>query len=370
MSATADNIAERLRQAADSESIPLDGFQSLIQAVFEAAGLGDEDARIATEVATFPQQTGSSSHGVVTMPLYLTGLVEGTIDASAPFEPQVDRPGAALVDAQHGLGLIVGHRSMMLACDLAARSGVGAVSVRRSSHFGTAGYFSYQATQRGMIGLAMSNASPAIAPTGGVEALLGTNPISGGVPRVNGDPMIHDMATSMVARSRIRQSLAAGEPQIPEGWAIDRNGEPTTNAAEAIEGSVLPIGGAKGYGLALLVEMLCSGLSDAEPGFDITYEDVVSRPSGISHFFLSIDPQAFCGAEAFSRRVDNIAGVIENSKPGTNGPGPRLPGGRGLESARQVRANGVAMHKNLRNSLLKSAGILETKARGGRAATR
>ncbi|MCB1493475.1 MAG: Ldh family oxidoreductase [Rhodobiaceae bacterium] len=358
MDITPETTASRLRETAASDIVSVEAFTALTEAIFISAGLTPDNARIAADAAVFPQLTGSESHGVVTMPLYLTGLVEGTIRTDPEFATEQKRPGAAVIDADAGLGLIAGHKAMSLACDLAAETGVGAVAVRRSSHFGAAGYYSHLAACSGMIGLAMSNSSPAIAPTGGVDALLGTNPIGAGVPLPGKPPMVLDMATATVARSRIRQSLAAGEPAIPEGWAIDRSGEPTTDAAEAIEGSVLPIGGPKGYGLALLVELLCSGLSDAEPGFSITYENVVSRPSGISHFFLAIDPAAFCGAEAFAARADHISDVIETSRPRPGGPAPRLPGARGQHMAEAVRKSGIAMHPNLRAALLKSAEIL------------
>lgn len=356
-----NSIAEVLRQlesAASAKAIPVDDFEALILATFIAAGLSLEDGKIATEAVVFPQLTGSESHGVVTMPLYLTGLVEGTIKSAPNSVVTTRRPGAAVMDADAGLGLIVGSKAMNLACDMARESGIAAVAVRRSSHFGAAGYYADLAIRRGMIGIAMTNASPAIAPTGGITALLGTNPIGAGVPRPDGTPMVLDMATSVVARSRIRQSLAAGETAIPQGWAIDKNGSPTTDAAAAVDGSVLPIGGPKGYGLALLVEFLCSALSDGEPGFSITYENVVSRPSGTSQFFLAIDPEAFCGAERFGRRARHIAETIEKSAPRPGGPAPHLPGARARDMAETCRKQGIVVHANLRAALLQSARIL------------
>jgi LDH2 family malate/lactate/ureidoglycolate dehydrogenase len=213
-----------------------------------------------------------------------------------------------------------------------------------------------------MIGLAMSNAAPAIAPTDGVTALLGTNPIGVGVPLGATEPMVLDMATAMVARSKIRHSLAAGDPTIPAGWALDAEGAPTTDAKAALAGSVLPIGGAKGYGLAVLVEMLCGALADGPPGFDITYENVARRPSGIGHFFLAINPAGFAGTEAFVRRADHVAQVIETSKrrAGAEGP-PRLPGRRAQDARRRALAGGVPVGPNLRAALLQTAELLERR---------
>jgi LDH2 family malate/lactate/ureidoglycolate dehydrogenase len=212
-----------------------------------------------------------------------------------------------------------------------------------------------------MIGIAASNSAPAIAPTGGVTALLGTNPIGIGVPLGGGAPMVLDMATATVARSRIRQLLAAGETTIPGGWAIDPDGNPTTDAAAAIAGSVLPIGGPKGYGLALLVELLSSALADGPPGFDITYENVVKRPSGTGHFFLAINPAGFAGAVPFAQRAGHIAKVIETSPGHAGSPPPRLPGRRSGAAREAGLAEGIAPGPNLRAALRQTAELLERR---------
>src|SRR5262249_59633264 len=143
--------------------------------------------------------------------------------------------------------------------------GLGAVEMRNSSYFGAAGYYADRAAEHGLIGIALTNAMPAIAPPGGTEGLLGTNPIGAAFPVPGTDPVIADMATAMVARSRIRHALAAGEKTIPEGWALDPSGRPTTDPAVAVKGSLLPIGGPEGYALALMGGILCGPLSDGEP---------------------------------------------------------------------------------------------------------
>ena len=151
--------------------------------------------------------------------------------------------------------------------------------------------------RQGLIGFAFTNASPAIAPTGSKEALLGTNPIGAAFPLPDADPIVVDMATSVVARSRIRYMLALGQKTLPDGWALDPDGKPTNDPAVAVKGSVLPIGGPKGYALSLMVELLCSALSDGEPGFQVTYENVVKRPSTISQFFFAMNPEGFVGLD-------------------------------------------------------------------------
>jgi LDH2 family malate/lactate/ureidoglycolate dehydrogenase len=354
-------LASRLREIAADSNIDHAALSLVSAGLFELLGLVPEDAAIAADVALYAQLSGLESHGLVHLPLSVTGLIDGTIRVRPQLHIHRDGTATAHVDGDCGLGLVVSRKAMDLAIAIAAEHGVGAVAVRNSSHFGAAGYYGDLAAHHGMIGIAMSNAAPAIAPTGGVTALLGTNPIGVGVPLGAGEPMVLDMATSMVARSRIRQSLAAGEASIPEGWALDAAGNPTTDAAVAIAGSVMPIGGPKGYGLAALVEFLCSALSDGEPGFAITYENVVKRPSGIGHFFLALNPASFCGSDAFRRRADHIATVIETSKGRAGAGAPRLPGRRAQDARRASMTAGIPMGPNLKTALLQTAELLEKR---------
>ena len=354
--------AERLRRAAASDIIPYRELRDEMERLFLELGLAQDDAALAAEGLLYPQLCGSDSHGAATLTLYVKGLLDGTIKARPQVRCEQALSATLLVDADHGLGLVESRKAMDRVIALARQHGVGAAAMRNSSHFGAAGYYADLAARQGLIGLAFSNAAPAIAPTGGVTQLLGTNPISAGVPVGAGAPMVLDMATATVARSRIRQMLARGETVIPSGWALDARGDPTTDAAAAISGSVLPIGGAKGYGLALLVELLCSALADGEAGFGITYENVVERPSGISHFFLAIDPMGFAGLDALARRAQHIATTIETSEAVGGGPAPRLPGGRAAEEQAGRRARGIPIAPNLKAALAQTATLLENYA--------
>ena len=361
MSDAPATLAARLRAIAAAATVPATALSELATALFTLLGLSHEDATTAADAALYAQRAGSDSHGLVHLPLYATGLLDRTI-APRP-ELLISRNGTctARIDGRHGLGLVIADHAMALAVDLARQHGLGAVAVCNSSHFGAAGYYALLAARSGTIGIAVSNSAPAIAPTGGVTPLLGTNPIGVGVPLESGAPMVLDMATAMVARSRIRQTLAAGQTAIPQGWALDAAGNPTDDAASALAGSVLPIGGPKGFGLAVLVELLSSALADGPPGFEITYENVVKRPSAISHFFLAIDPAAFTGAERFAQRAAHIAAVIEGSQPRVGGPGPRLPGRRRPAAADSGLAQDLALGPNLQAALRQTADILETR---------
>jgi LDH2 family malate/lactate/ureidoglycolate dehydrogenase len=364
-----EDVARDLRATAEAQSVSYAALQATIADLFRTCGLSDEDAAIAAEVALYPQLCGSDSHGAVTMPLYVTGLLDRTIKPRPNVRSERNGTCTLLIEADHGLGLVESRKAMDAVLDIAAENGLGAAAVRNSSHFGAAGYYGERAAAHGMIGIALSNASPAIAPTGGVTAILGTNPIGAGVPLPDGPPMVLDMATAMVARSRIRQMLASGETEIPADWALDPEGRPTTDPQKAIAGSVLPIGGPKGYGLALLVELLCSALSDGSPGDEITYENVVKRPSGISHFFLAIDPRGFAGADAFGRRADRLAKTIAGSAATAGGPAPRLPGGRAQAAKAERLRTGIPIAPNLAAALKQTAGILERHPAATAAAT-
>ena len=353
-------LAEKLRKIASSEQVKPADLSALASDVFEHCGVSRAEAKIAAEVALWAQLHGSDSHGIVHLPLYVRGLLDRTIKAQPKFTVTQAMPCCAVLDADHGLGLVASQRAIDMAIDSAGQYGLGAVAVRNSSHFGAAGYYADRAAEQGLIGLALTNAMPAIAPTGSSEGLLGTNPIGAAFPVPGADPVIADMATAMVARSRIRHALAAGQKTIPEGWALDPSGRPTTDPAVAVKGSLLPIGGPKGYALSLMVEILCSALSDGEPGFQVTYENMVKRPSNICQFFLAINPAGFSGSSRYGVRMTHIAEVIGKAKAMEGEAPPRLPGARGHAVKRKAGAEGIAMFGNLRSALNNVAGMLES----------
>jgi len=353
-------LTNELRSIAGDDRVKPEDLSEIVSDVFEHCGVLRPDAHTAAEVALWAQLHGSDSHGVVHLPLYVRGLLDRTIKARPDFSTQRTMACCAVLDADHGLGLVACQRATDTAIDIAREFGLGAVAVRNSSHFGAAGYYAERTAESGMIGLAFTNAMPAIAPTGGTEGLLGTNPIGVAFPIPDAEPIIADMATAMVARSRIRHALAAGEKTIPEGWALDPTGRPTTDPAIAVKGSLLPIGGPKGYALSLMVEILCSALSDGEPGFQVTYENMVKRPSNISQFFLVLNPAGFAGSERYGARVAHIAAVVTQAKPMEGGTQPRLPGARGHGIKSKATAEGIAMFGNLRSALNNVAGMLET----------
>jgi len=362
MTTDATLIAQRLKGAAAAERIPATDFIALLRDTFAYAGLSPADAADAADVAAYGTLHGSDAHGAVQMPLYTTGLMDGTIKSKPNVAVSNNLPCCKVMDADNALGLVIGVRAIDAAIELAKTYGMGAVAVRNSSHFGGAGYFSERAARQGLIGFAFTNASKAIAPTGSKEALLGTNPIGAAFPLPNDEPIVMDMATSIVARSRIRAMLALGQTSIPDGWALDPDGKPTTDPAIAVKGSVLPIGGPKGYALSLMVELLCSALSDGEPGFQVTYENVVKRPSTISQFFFAMNPQGFVGLERYGKRAAHIADTLKKAQPIAGEPPPRLPGARAQAVDARNRAEGLPMFDALRHALNAVAATIEQRA--------
>jgi LDH2 family malate/lactate/ureidoglycolate dehydrogenase len=357
----AGDVAARLRHVAAADRVSPGELARLVSDTFVQCGVPREDAEIAAEVSVYAQLHGSDSHGVVHLPLYVIGLLDGTIKKAPNFTVTSGLPCCVVIDADNGLGLLASRRGIDAAIDRAKTYGLGAAAVRNSSHFGVAGYYADRAAEQGLIGFSFTNASPAIAPTGSKEALLGTNPIGAAFPLPAQDPIIVDMATSMVARSRIRHMLALGHKAIPEGWALDPSGHPTTDPATAIKGSIQPIGGPKGYALSLIVELLCSALSDGQPGFEVTYENIVKRPSGICQFFFALNPDGFVGLDRYGARAAHIADGLKKAKAIEGMPPPRLPGARGHDVNRESRAKGIALFDNLRNALKSVADLLERR---------
>ena len=261
---------------------------------------------------------GVDSHGVLRLPIYIRRVREGMVDAAS--EPAVveDRGATALVDGGNNFGAYVGQKALDLAVARARRHGVATVGVRRSNHFGTAAYFAEQAAAQGLIALIVSNASQTMPPTGGVRPFLGTNPLAIAAPSGGPTPFLLDMATSQVARGKIIAAARRGEP-IPEGWAIDAAGQPTRDAEAGLAGAVLPLGGAKGYGLSMAIDILAGVLTGAGYGPHVRnmYEDW-ENPQDVGHAFILIDIAAFMPMPAFVARMQDYLALLKAE--------PRAPG--------------------------------------------
>lgn len=358
-------LAEFLLTLSKLKAVAASDLRSHATAILRRCGVAPDQADAVAAALVDAQLRGSQSHGLMHLPAYVRGLLGGAINPTPQMTARGGRGGAVVIDADNGLGVLAGLHAVDHLSPLAKSQGIAAAAVRNSNHFGTGSYFVERAAARGLICLVFSNASPTMAPMGGREAVLGTNPIAAGFPLPDAEPVVLDMSTSAVARARIRQAEREGKP-IPGDWSLDAAGVPTTDAAAAMKGTILPLAGAKGYGLALVAELLSSTLSDGGPGYDVASpHDTSGRPACVSHFFIVMDPDGFCGVERQGKRAAAVTRRIEQSKPIVSDVPPRLPGARGHRSRRQALKDGVPVTGALRNALAEAARLLdETKAAG------
>jgi LDH2 family malate/lactate/ureidoglycolate dehydrogenase len=262
------------------------------------------------------------------------------------FEPL--SPASEILDGDNGFGHHVAALGMHRAIELARRSGIGVVGVRNSNFFGTGAYFVHQAAQAGMIGIAMSNSFPKVVAHGGLKPVLGTNPFAFGAPRRNGETLMLDMATSALAGSTVREHIASGAP-LPIGLAIDGHGEPITDARKIEDGALLPFGGAKGYGLSLMVEILAGVITGAgvSDGVASLYKNFTEGGHS-GHFLLALDVSRFMPMDVYYERFDQLAAIVETSGP----DGVLLPGQIRWRHYEENLARGILVPDAVRGQLV------------------
>lgn len=294
--------------------------------LFVKAGVPEDDAFIASDNLVDANLHGVDSHGVSRMGIYLKRIREGVDKPVCNIEIDNELPATAALNANSSIGSAVGTRAMKMAIEKAKETGIAFVTVRGSNHIGTAAYYTRMAVEKNMIGFAATNGAARMAPWGGKEALLGTNPFAVGIPAGLERPVVADMATSLVARGKIILA-AKNNQEIPLGWAIDKDGNPTTNAQEALDGTVLPFGGPKGYGIALLIDILCGVLSGASFGKHINdmYADF-ENPTDIGNVFGALNIEKFVNLETFKENMDSLIQEIKNSPKATGVNEIFLPG--------------------------------------------
>ena len=292
--------------------LPPKELERFCRELFLRLGLPAADAGVVAESLVRAELEGAGSHGLGRLPVYARRIREGRISARP--EIRVERSGAVLrVDGGNGLGQVVCYRALEAAVPVARELGIAGVAVRKSNHFGAAAYYCQIACEREMALIATTNSPPGIAPWGGRSACLGTNPIAFGFPARDRPPLIADLSSSVVARGRIMLAAREGRP-IPEGWAIDRSGRPTTDPEEALRGAVLPFGGAKGYALALAVEALAGVLSGASTSPEVgnLYRDG-DPPADVGHLFILVDIGRWMPLREYYSRMERLLGHIKAS---------------------------------------------------------
>ncbi|BBK42377.1 sulfolactate dehydrogenase [Allostella vacuolata] len=329
--------------------VPLDGLRELAAAVLRRAGTGDANAAVVAAALVAADADGIASHGVARLPAYADQVRSGKVDGRA--QPVVRQTAAATlsVDAADGFAFPAVRLGLDRAAALAPETGIVAVGVHRSHHFGVAGHHVERLAAAGLVGLAFTNSPAALAPWGGHRALYGTNPIAFACPRAGGPPLVVDLSLSKVARGRIMVAAQKGEA-IPEGWAVDAEGRPTTDAKAALAGTMLPLGDAKGAALALMVELLAAGLTGGNYGYEAGSFFTADGPRPrIGHLFLAIHPPALAGPGFLDRVAVLLAAAAGQD-------GVRLPGDRRLAARARASEEGVGVPDALLADLRARAG--------------
>jgi len=315
--------------------------------VLEASGIAPGDAQDAARILVTGDLMGHATHGVLRLESYCERLRSGAMDAKARVTVEDAAPAIARVDGANALGPVVGMRGLREAMARAKAHGVGLALARNSNHFGAIAPYCLIAAQEGFASMIGTNASTTIAPTGGAETRLGNNPIGFGVPRPGGRPVILDMAMSVVARGKIRAALQRGE-SIPQTWATDRHGKPTTDPKAALDGFLLPFGGYKGYGLALIVDLLAGVLSGAAYLEHVnSWLDDPEKPGNLGHFFLAIDTRVLGPADWLAQRMADFDAIVHGTPRADPAVAVRLPGEIELDRLEHHRREGVVVEPAL-----------------------
>lgn len=330
-----------------SSELRVDGssLKSWSRAALLAAGVSQPQAESVADAVLESDLRGIHTHGVEMLPRYVRGYLQGFLNPLAEPHRVGGRGAVARWDGDNGLG----HYACDLAVDalavMAREHGVGVVAVRNSNHFGMAARYAMKLASRRLIGFVTTSTPPVMPALDSAKVVIGNNPLAWAIPRRQGNPIVLDMAVSAVARGKIRLAASAGKA-IPLGWAVDRDGEPTTDAGAALDGSLLPVGGAKGYGLAVVHELLSGALSGARMMTEISTRTItvgdLHDSWGIGHLFLAIDPDASVGLEEFFDRVEMAAAVLTQQVTRSGQP-VLLPGAPEFEWARRNAESGIAL---------------------------
>jgi LDH2 family malate/lactate/ureidoglycolate dehydrogenase len=273
--------------------------------IYRSVGMCEEDAHVAADSLVQADLWGHQSHGVMRLSWYAARLKAGVCDPVATPETIMDGGALALIDGREAMGQVLAKHAAEDAIRRAKAHGIGAVAVRNSNHFGTAMYFTLMAARAGCLGFLCTNASPAMSPWGGRKKVVGNNPWSWACPGGSHAPFVLDIANTSVARGKIYLARQKGLP-IPKGWAVNRQGYPTTDPAEALEGILLPMAEHKGYAISVMMDVISGVLTGSSFATGVAGPYQAERRSGSGHFFIAIDIAAFQPLDEFAGRIDML----------------------------------------------------------------
>jgi LDH2 family malate/lactate/ureidoglycolate dehydrogenase len=332
-------------------------------AAMRKAGMRRKDAETTAEVLVTTDTWGVHTHGTKQLRNLLKNFREGRMNAQARPERVTEGPGWACYDGRHSMPMPTSVLAMQTAVAKAAATGIAVATVRNSGHYGAAGYYAYLATKSDMIGLSFTNVDPGVSAPGSRGSVLGTNPLAYAAPADEEPPVMLDIATSVVAASKIYALRALGKP-LPEGWIVDGDGLPTTDPGNyPLAGALLPMAGHKGYGLGLLVEILTGVLAGGDFGSDVrSWVFGEPRPVNQSHAFIAINVSAFEPVAQFKQRMDALIRQIRNAPKAKGANRIYLPGEKEWEYRRHALKEGLALPADVQASLTGLAQDVGVKA--------
>lgn len=337
-------------------------LREYVSAILQAAGADAEDAAITADVLVASDLRGHESHGVSRLERYYARpLMTGAIKTRPRTVVTHETVSTLVIDADNGLGQPATKRAMDMCIAKARETGLCMATIKHSNHFGIAGYYAMQALAHGMIGFACTDAGPLAVPTGGRTAMLGSNPIAFAAPAGNARPFVLDMATSTVPVGKVEVKARRGSP-LPTGWAVDDQGAPADDAASVIArlergqaGGLSPLGGVegghKGYGLSMMVEILCSVLGGARAHLGDPHAFVDDEPRDVNHTVAAIDVAAFGASAAFAQDMDAYIDGMHRTPPAAGVDHVRVAGELEFETEDERRQRGVPLHESVANSL-------------------
>jgi L-2-hydroxycarboxylate dehydrogenase (NAD+) len=333
--------------------------------VFLSYELSETDASVCADNLVMSDLRGIPSHGVARLKRYVDGMDSGIIFPLNKPEIAKEAPSNATVEGNAGLGQVVGNFSTKIAIEKAQKTGMGIVAVRNSNHFGIAGYYAKMILDAGMLGISLTNSAPLVVPTFGIEMLVGTNPISLAAPAGKNRPFFLDMATSVVPRGKL-EVYNRDEKPLPEGWAVDSTGQVTTDASEVLNnmtnragGGILPLGGDgelfsgyKGYGMAMIVDILSGVLSGgAYANIVNSKKDGKPAPANVSHFFMALKIENFVDIKTFKASMDDFIDRIKESQKADGQNRIFIHGEKEFENYDQHKQSGIPLQDKVYQTL-------------------
>lgn len=300
--------------------------KKLIIDILDKVNVGAQDAAKVADVLVAADMRGIKSHGIARLPIYVKRLQEGLINKNPDIKPIKESKGVALIDGDNGLGQVASGIAMEKCIELAKEYGISVVGLRNSNHFGIASYYSMMASESDLIGFVATNTSPLMAPFGGREAMLGTNPFAVAIPANEEADIVLDMATSLVPRGKIEVFEREGK-EVPIGWGITKEGLNTSDPKEILEGTILPVGGPKGYGMAVVVDILAGLMTGSAYLNDVgsLFGDY-DRSQNLGMVAFAIDVSNFIEIEKFKEEIDTYINRIRDSKKASGNDKIYLPG--------------------------------------------